>query len=196
MMRRLSRRDTAVALSGLLVGGAIAAGVAASLWPADHKPAPTAATASTDPLEIPLRDREIALPAHTYQSGEVSLVPLRMTCGLSEVVGTHAEWFAQGQYCRIRVVITGDDGFTHTFDPGKTTMTTTAGAAIDPDIAQAQQIKRQPDRLITVYAHTRLEFDIYYDVPRTATINGFTFSDAEGGPVVKVPLPVRSWPFA
>jgi hypothetical protein len=207
-MRRLPRRDSAVALGGLLTGGAIAAVIAAAVWPSDtatatkaHQGSPTATPATpaaTEPLDLPFREKEIPLPQPPqgpYKSGHILLTPLRLTCGLSELVGTHAEWFAQGQVCYIRVAVSDNEAFTHAFDTAKTAMTTTAGASI-PVSNEAQEIKRQPKTIDQLGAHDRYEIDIYYDVPRDATVNGFTFSDSEGGPVVTVPLPVRTWPFA
>ncbi|ACU74538.1 hypothetical protein Caci_5680 [Catenulispora acidiphila DSM 44928] len=136
-----------VALGGLLAGALLAAAVAAAAWPASAdaassktasgsaKTAPPSASGPTlapDPVNETLRPKEIVLPSQSpYTSGKIIVQPLRLTCGLSEIVGTH----------------------------------------------------------------DRYEFDIYYDVPREATVNGFTFADGEGGPTVRAPLPVRVWPF-
>ena len=143
-----------------------------------------------------LRPKEIVLPSteHVHQR-EDHLEPLRMACGLSEVIGTHGEQEADGQYCFVRVAVTANDTFTHTFDTHKTALTTTAGASI-PVAYAAQEVKRQPLEIAPVGSHDRYEFDIYYDVPRAATVNGFTFSDGEGGPTVRAALPVRAWPFS
>ncbi|GAA2039793.1 hypothetical protein GCM10009839_47240 [Catenulispora yoronensis] len=136
------------------------------------------------------------LPSQSpYTSGKLVLVPLRLTCGLSTIVGTHGEEQAAGQYCRIRVALTGTDAFTHTFDVARTALTTTAGTSIGYSY-DAQEVKRQPQQIAPVGSHDRYEFDIYYDVPRDVTVNGFTFSDSEGGPTVQLPLPVREWPFS
>jgi hypothetical protein len=213
MNHRPSGRDTAVALSGLLAGAAVAAAVAAALWPSGAATGPgraaqtpVAATASTqpaassgttpDPVNVTVRPKEIVLPSQNpYTSGKIVLVPLRLTCGLSTIVGTHGEEQAAGQYCRIRVALTGNDAFTHTFDVAKTALTTTAGTSVTVS-HDAQEVKRQPEKIAPVGSHDRYEFDIYYDVPRDVTVNGFTFSDDEGGPTMAVPLPVRDWPFS
>ena len=224
MTHRPSRRDTAVALSGLLAGAAVAGAVAGAIWPsraatgprnagqadrgaavatASSQPSgPTGSTASgpsssiPDPVNVTMRPKEIMLPSQNpYTSGKIVLVPLRLTCGLSTIVGTHGEEQADGQYCRIRVALTGSDAFTHTFDVGKTTLTTTAGSSITYS-HDAQEVKRQPEKIEPVGSHDRYEFDIYYDVPRDVTVNGFTFSDNEGGSTAQVPLPVREWPFS
>jgi hypothetical protein len=211
---RPSRRDTAVALSGLLAGAALAAAVAAAAWPSSAGTAPTpsakptagptGASASSpanptlppDPANVTMRPKEITLPSQSpYTSGKIVLVPLRLTCGLSTIEGTHAEQQAVGQYCRIRVALTGNDAFTHTFDVAKTALTTTAGTSIGYS-TDAQQVKRQPEQIAPVGSHDRYEFDIYYDVPRDVTVNGFTFSDNEGGQTVHATLPVRDWPFS
>jgi hypothetical protein len=152
---RPSRRDTAVALSGLLAGAALAAAVAAAAWPSTAAKTPPKAAAATspsgaspsgpgssgsnssgptsppDPVNVTMRPKEIMLPSQNpYTSGKILLVPLRLTCGFSTIIGTHGEQQAAGQYCRIRVALTGNDAFTHAFDVAKTTLTTTAGTAI------------------------------------------------------------------
>jgi hypothetical protein len=208
---RPARRDTVVALGGLLAGAAVATAIAVAAWPAaadsgsaqtasgSAKAAtasPTGPTLAPDPVNETLRPKEIVLPSQSpYTSGKIVVEPLRMSCGLSEVIGTHGEQEADGQYCLIRVALTANDTFTHTFDTHKTALTTTAGASI-PVAYAAQEVKRQPLEIAPVGSHDRYEFDIYYDVPRDATVNGFTFSDGEGGPTVRAPLPVRVWPFS
>lgn len=200
---RPARRDTAVALGGLLAGAAVATAVAVAAWPGSAETASGSAKASAssptlspDPVNETLRPKEIVLPSPSpYTSGKIIVEPLRMACGLSEVIGTHGEQVADGQYCFVRIALTVDDTFTHTFDTHKTALTTTSGASI-PVAYAAQEVKRQPLEIAPVGSHDRYELDIYYDVPRDATVNGFTFSDGEGGPTVRVPLPVRVWPFS
>jgi hypothetical protein len=205
---RPARRDTVVALGGLLAGAAVATAVAVAAWPAatgsgsagaasgSAKAAAAAPTLTPDPVNETLRPKEIVLPSPSpYTSGKIIVEPLRMACGLSEVIGTHGEQEADGQYCFVRIALTADDTFTHTFDVRKTALTTTAGASI-PAAYDAQEVKRQPLEIAPVGSHDRYELDIYYDVPRNATVNGFTFSDGEGGPTVRAPLPVRVWPFS
>ena len=210
-MFRPARRDAVVALGGLLAGAAVAAAIAAATWPATAgadsaktasgaaKTATGSATGPTlapDPVNETLRPKEIVLPSQSpYTSGKIVVEPLRLTCGLSTIVGTHGEQEANGQYCLIRIALTGEDTFTHTFDVRKTALTTTAGASIPVEYS-AQEVKRQPLEITPVGSYDRYEFDIYYDVPRDATVNGFTFSDGEGGPTVRAPLPVRVWPFS
>jgi hypothetical protein len=206
---RPARRDTVVALAGLLAGAAVATAVAVAAWPTatDAGSAKTASGSAKsaartgpalapDPVNETLRPKEIVLPSQgPYTSGKIIVQPLRMSCGLSEVIGTHGEQEAEGQYCFVRVALTTKDTFTHTFDIRKTALTTTAGASIPPAFP-AQEVKRQPLEIAPVGSDDRYEFDIYYDVPRDATVNGFTFTDGEGGPTVRAPLPVRSWPFS
>jgi hypothetical protein len=211
---RPGRRDSAVALSGLLAGAAVAAAIAVAAWPASADsgsaasrsakasaptgPSGTATgpTLAPDPVNETLRPKEITLPSQgPYTSGKIVLLPLRLTCGLSTIEGTHGEQQADGQFCLIRVALTDQDTFTHAFDVHNTALTTTAGASI-PVSFSAQEVERQPLQIAPVGSHDRYEFDIYYDVPRDATVNGFTFNDGEGGPTVRAPLPVRSWPFS
>lgn len=210
-MFRPGRRDSVVALAGVLAGAAVATAVAVAAWPgaaptgasqaapgssaasAASSPA-TAGTLAPDPVDETLRPNEIVLPSQKpYTSGKIVLTPLRMACGFGAIIGTHGEEDANGQYCLVRVALTADDSYTHTFDVRKTTLTTTAGDSFPPTY-EAQEVKRQPLEIAPVGSHDRYEFDIYYDVPREAKVNGFTFTDGEGGPTVRAPLPVRVWP--
>ncbi|MEY9861934.1 hypothetical protein ABH935_007577 [Catenulispora sp. GAS73] len=209
MTFRPARRDSVVALAGVLAGAAVATAIAVAAWPAaadacsaetaqgsSKTASATGPTLAPDPVNETLRPKEVVLPSEgPYTSGKIVLVPLRLTCGMSTIIGTHGEEQANGQYCMIRVALTDDDTFTHTFDVRKTALTTTAGASI-PVSYQAQEVERQPLQLPEVGRSDRYEFDIYYDVPRDATVNGFTFNDGEGGATARAPLPVRSWPFS
>lgn len=222
MTFRPSRRDSAVALGALLAGAAVAAAVAAAAWPSSAasgaakpgagSPVPSASSSSPvpagssssltpvpDAVGVTLRPREIMLPSQDpYTSGKIVLLPLRMTCGLSTIIGTHGEELANGQYCRIRVAITDNDSETHNFDASKTVLTTTAGTTIGVS-NDANLVKRQPDKFAPVGSHDRYEFDMWFDVPRDVTVNGFTFvgdNDQGAAPPVHVPLPVRDWPFS
>lgn len=206
---RPARRDTVVALGSLLAGAAVATAVAVAARPAASHTGPAASAAGSakaaaasgpalapDPVNETLRPKEIVLPSQSpYTSGKIVVEPLRMSCGLSEVIGTHGEQEADGQFCLVRIALTNVDTFTHSFDTHKTALTTTAGASI-PVSYPAQEVKRQPLEIAQVGSHDRYELDIYYDVPRDATVNGFTFSDGEGGPTVRAPLPARTWPFS
>ena len=211
MTFRPARRDTVVALGGLLAGAALATAVAAAAWPAaaGSGPAkaasgsakaasasPTGPTLAPDPVNETLRPKEIVLPSQSpYTSGKIVVEPLRMTCGLSDD-RRHARRAAGGRpvlpdpdradrrrhlHAHLRRPQDGADDHRRGLDPGR---------------YDAQEVKRQPLEIAPVGSHDRYEFDIYYDVPRDATVNGFTFSDGEGGPTVRVPLPVRVWPFS
>ena len=208
MTFRPGRRDSVVALAGVLAGAAVATAVAVAARPGTARTGPsqttagspaasspaTAGTLAPDPVDETLRPNEIVLPSQKpYTSGKIVLIPLRMACGFSAIIGTHGEEDANGQYCLVRVALTADDTYTHTFNVRKTALTTTAGDTIPPTY-EAQEVKRQPLDIPEVGSHDRYEFDIYYDVPRDAKVNGFTFTDGEGGPTVRAPLPVRVWP--
>lgn len=208
-MFRPARRDAAVALAGLLAGAAVATAVAVSVWPSSASSGSSgaakagasasgtaSATLAPDPVNETLRPKEIVLPPEgPFTSGKIALVPLRMACGISTIVGTHGEQEADGQFCYVRVALTAKDTFTHSFNVRKTALTTTSGAAVQVAYS-AQEVERQPLQIEEVGSHDRYEFDIYYDVPKDATVNGFTFSDDEGGPTVRAPLPARAWPFS
>jgi len=178
------RRDAAVAGGGLVIGAVVATSVAALIWPA-----PADKPAAPDP---PLRTNEILLPNPQLRVGHLTYQPLRMACGLTEVVGSHAELFAKGQFCEVRGSVGNVDAVTHDWNSRQTALITTDGGSF-PVSEDAMGAKRQPE-VLTIGAAVRYEFDIYYSVPLGETVKGMTIQDTEGDPPVTVPLPVRSWP--
>jgi hypothetical protein len=180
---RLGRRDAVVAVGGLVIGAAVAT-AAAFVWPA-----PTTKPAALDP---PLRTNEILLSGPRVSIGHLTYQPLRMACGLSEVVGSHAELAASGQFCEVRGAVGNVDAVTHDWNSRQTALTTTDGRSF-PVSEDAMGAKRQPE-VLTIGAAVRYEFDVYFSVPLGETVQGMTIQGSEGGLPVTVPLPVRSWP--
>jgi hypothetical protein len=152
-------------------------------------PAPAAKAAAPDP---PLRTNEILLSNPQLRVGHLTYQPLRMACGLTEVVGSHAELFAKGQFCEVRGAVGNLDAVTHDWNSRQTALITTDGRSF-PVSEDAMGAKRQPE-VLTIGAAVRYEFDIYYSVPLGETVKGMTIQDTEGDPPVTVPLPVRTWP--
>ena len=193
VIRRLARpgrRDTVLVGSGLIAGAAVAALVASLLWPSAATESAAAAVPKPDPEP---QTNEIFLHVPQIRIGELTYQPLRMACGVSEVVGSHAEWPAKGQFCEIRGTVGNWDAQTHEWDSSKTELLTTDGRKI-PMSVDAMEVKRQPDQLV-IGSEVHYEFDVYYDVPRDATVKAIVIDDAEQDPTATVQLPVRTWPF-
>jgi hypothetical protein len=152
------RALTLLLTSGLAV--LITAGCAAAPPP---PPAPSTPTYALPPRPVRPSETALALPPTSEGDTQFTLIGLTM---LDSILGSHAEWQPKGRYVRIRLVVvnTGRSGVD--FDTGRQQLVTTDGAAhnVDP---QAMLIKRQPGQF-ELGANVRVEFDLYYDVPREA----------------------------
>lgn len=131
---------------------------------ANPPPAPPAAPHYALP-DRPVRPSEkpLALPPRTEGDTQFTLIGLTT---LNSILGSHAEMEPKGQYVRIRLVVvnTGRSGVD--FDTKRQALVTADGVAHDVD-PQAMLIKRQPAEF-DLGANVRVEFDLYYDVPRDA----------------------------
>jgi hypothetical protein len=133
-----------------------------------------AGCASTPEPEAPV----YALPDRPVRPGERPLVPvpttegdtvfelIGLTTGMPSVLGSHAEWPAKGQFVRVRLVVSNTGRNSVPFDANRQLLLTADGAEHAPD-SQAMLIRRQPGR-IDIGQTGRVEFDLYYDIPRDA----------------------------
>jgi len=138
-MRRLLASPRWAAASALIVGAAIAALVAALVWPGGRSVATS--NAPSMPLVPPLRFQEILVPPISGTSGHLTMTPTRLRCGLDEIVGTHAESYPHGQFCLVRVAISNDDTYFHTWNAARTTLDATDGGhgKVDDDVMYGSQ---------------------------------------------------------
>jgi hypothetical protein len=127
------------------------------------------------------------------QDGETQFLLIGLTADQTELAGSHVEFNAKGAYTRIRLVITNVGRGGTTFEPRKQQLVTGDGTTYVPD-EQAMLIKRQPYDTFTLGANDRLEFDLYYDIPKGAkakalkAFGGATIThDADGS--TDIPLP-------
>jgi hypothetical protein len=133
---------------------------------------------STDlTLHLPLTDeREIPIsPAAAATDGNLQLTPLAAECGLTYLIGTHAEVDYKGQLCRIRVAVRNADNTFHGFDTTMQRLVDTKGKAVKPD-PQAMDIKRQ-DQQPTLGAGATVVVSLYFAldpgrVPKTVVLRG------------------------
>ena len=123
------------------------------------------------PLPAPSHDTELRPseqpgPDTTVATGNITYRVLGWRCGILAVQGDHADWLADGQYCRVRLRMTSADRHVHEFIADRQTLVTADGER-HPVNLNAMQIQDQPTR-----ADARplavLEFDIWFDIPSDA----------------------------
>jgi hypothetical protein len=173
-----------------IMAGALLAGCAAA------PPAPAAPSTPTYALPPrPVRPSEtpLALPPQTQGDTQFTLIGLTW---LDAILGSHAEWQPKGRYLRIRLVVVNTGRSGAAFDTGRQQLVTADGVAHDVD-PQAMLIKRQPGQF-DLGANVRVEFDLYYDLPRDArptalrVHGGPTLTDMKNLDFTDIPLPPPS----
>jgi hypothetical protein len=168
-------------LAAVLVAGCAGAAPAPAAPPTPHYALP----------ERPVRPHETALALPPRNEGDTQFTLIGLTA-LDFIIGSHDEMDPKGRYVRIRLVVvnTGRSGVD--FDTKRQQLVTADGVAHDVDI-QAMLIKRQPGDF-DLGANVRVEFDLYYDVPRDArpvalrVHGGPTLSDLQDLESIDIPL--------
>lgn len=123
-----------------------------------------------------MRDGESALPYRPVNDGRISFAVIGLRSNMSYVVGSHADWPAKGQFVRARVIVENGYPTFHAIDLGKQLLVTTDGTTHQID-ENAMRIERQPSDF-DLGAHDRLEFDLIYDIPKTAKVKSLRFFGA------------------
>lgn len=116
----------------------------------------------------PVRNRETPLPYHEVRDGKITFAAIGLRTGITFLVGSHADWPAQGQFVRVRIDCFNDYPNFHTIDLSKQVMITTDGKTYTPD-ENGMRIERQPDTF-DLGARDRIEFDLLYDIPKQAKV--------------------------
>jgi hypothetical protein len=150
-----SRRTAAVAalVLGLLIG---VFGCSDDKGPATYNLPPRPART----LETPLTDKPVRL-------GEIAYSVMGIRTAIVSVVGSHADWLAKGQYVRLRIAMTNEGRDRHQFDPARQLLITEDGKTYKPSY-DAMQISRQPSGMQSLARDERREFDLWFDIPKTA----------------------------
>ncbi|MEU5989386.1 DUF4352 domain-containing protein [Spirillospora sp. NPDC047418] len=112
------------------------------------------------------RDGESVLQGKTGHSADMRFTVIGFSDAMTDVMGTHAAMDAKGAFTRVRVLAVNTGRDIQVFDTWKQRLVTTDGRAHSPDV-NATMIKRQPER-ISVGASMRVEFDLWFDLPRGA----------------------------
>ncbi len=144
----------AVCLLGAAVGGG------AVLLAGGEAGVPDAASPTTAPPS--------ASPADPQHGAALVAEVLDATCGLIAVRGDHADWLADGRYCRLRLAVTNTERATHVWEAAAQEVVDPSGVAHPADL-NATQISDQPTT-VEIKPGNRLELDAWFDVPEDARI--------------------------
>ncbi|MEV7969792.1 DUF4352 domain-containing protein [Sphaerisporangium sp. NPDC088356] len=136
------------------------------------KPAPSPSPTYVVPAET-ARPGETVITAKPVVDGQMRFRVLGFHDGMPSIFGSHAEWNAKGQYVRVRVLIESTDRTNQVFDAKQQLLVASDGRTFSVDDA-AQTTKRQPGRL-PVGSFVRMEFDLWYDVPKDVKITKIRF---------------------
>jgi Domain of unknown function (DUF4352) len=147
---------------------------------------PTASPTYPNPART-VRFGEVPVNAAPVKDGMLQFTVIGFTNSQSEIFGSHAEFFPKGRYLIVRLVLTNLDRMQQNFVSRTQELLTADGQVHHPDI-DAMNIKRQPqDQLIGV--EDRIEFDLYFDVPKDAKATAIRFFADPPGPGASVRLP-------
>ncbi|GII76924.1 hypothetical protein Sru01_19060 [Sphaerisporangium rufum] len=119
------------------------------------------------------RADETVIRAAPVTDGQMRFRVLGFEDGMPSLFGSHAEWNAKGQFARVRILIESTDRTNQKFDAGQQLLVTADGRTFHVDDF-VQAIKRQPDE-IPVGSFVRMEFDLWFDVPKDARITAIRF---------------------
>ncbi|MEV3919418.1 DUF4352 domain-containing protein [Actinomadura coerulea] len=112
------------------------------------------------------REGEAVPEGKTGKSADMRFTVVGFREAMTDVMGTHASMDAKGAFTRVRVLAVNTGRDIQVFDTWQQRLVTTDGRTYSPDV-NATMIKRQPERL-SVGASMRVEFDLWFDVPRGA----------------------------
>lgn len=112
------------------------------------------------------REGESVPAGKTARSADMSFTVIGFSGAMTDVMGTHAAMDAKGAFTRVRVLAVNTGRDIQVFDTWKQRLVTADGRTYSPDV-NATMIKRQPERL-SVGAAMRVEFDLWFDIPRGA----------------------------
>ena len=133
-----------------------------------------------------LRPSERPGPDVTVETGGISYRVVGWRCGILAVQGDHADWLADGQYCRIRLRMTSADRHVHVFSAPVQTLVTADGQR-HPANLNAMQIQDQPSRT-EARPLAVLEFDLWFDIPADAAPAAVELFGEEDDAGARVPL--------
>lgn len=168
------------ALAGFLLGASIAATIAALYWPE-----PGARVKST------MREAEVSVEATAIRSDGTTIAALGLRCGMEWITGTHAEHWAKGRLCRVKVSITNNSLVTVPVANMEQRLLLADGSQLGMDL-ESMEIKRQL-RDFTLGASNTVTQDLWFDVPLGATPAAILLRANADSPQGRIELPRRDW---
>ncbi|MYS80142.1 hypothetical protein [Embleya scabrispora] len=165
---------------GLLIGAGLAAGAAALYWPEKDKP-----------LKMTMREWEIPVKAPAVLSGPATFTAQGLTCGIEWITGTHAEHFAKGRLCRVKVSIANNSLATVQIANLEQRLVLSDGSRLGMDL-ESMEIKRQL-RDFTLGASDTLVEDLWFDLPKDIVPTAILLRANADTPQGRAELPRRDW---
>ncbi|MEU4763167.1 DUF4352 domain-containing protein [Actinosynnema sp. NPDC023794] len=153
----------------------------------------TATSAATYPVPVQtVRPDEKPLKIPTTADGDTAFTLVGLTTEMPTLIGSHAEFHAKGQFVRIRMSVINNGRSSVSFDARRHVLIDDREAEHPVD-TQAMAVKRQPET-IDLGANVRLEYDVYYDLPKDAkplalrVYGGPTLTDLKDESSTEIPL--------
>ncbi|WP_424643024.1 hypothetical protein [Embleya sp. AB8] len=180
-MRRRIRQWVGIGfVLGLLIGAGLAAGVAALYWPEEDKP-----------LKMTMREWEIPVKDPAVLSGQTTFTVQGLTCGIEWITGTHAEHFAKGRLCRVKVSIANNSLATVQIANLEQRLVLPDGTQLGMDL-ESMEIKRQL-RDFTLGASDTLVEDLWFDIPPGSSPAAILLRANPDAPQGRAELPQKDW---
>jgi hypothetical protein len=182
-------------LRALTIAVILLASVPGCSSPSSPKPSGTKSPETYAQTPQPVRLDEKAVRSPAVNSGDTLFQVLGLTANQPRIAGSHAEVDSKnGQYVRIRVLLTNLGRTTSTVKTAKQQLITQDGSTFAPD-GETMTLKRQPT-VPELGAAVKLEFDLWYDiaknlVPKALRVVGYTTYSVEDPPAVDIPLTTR-----
>ncbi|NUT47932.1 MAG: DUF4352 domain-containing protein [Saccharothrix sp.] len=178
-----------------LVAAVAAVLVAAGCGDSPVVAGPESATTSVATYPVPpqtVRPDEKPLKIPTTADGDTAFTLIGLTTEMPTLIGSHAEFHAKGQFVRIRMSVINNGRSSVSFDARRHVLIDDGQVEHEVD-SQAMTIKRQPEKL-DLGANVRLEYDVYYDLPKDAkplalrVYGGPTLTDLKDDSSTEIPL--------
>lgn len=157
---RVVNRSAVVAV--LVLVSSVLVGCSSSDKPDQPAAAPASPTYNLEPRTARPDERVLTLPV--ARDGDTAFQLIGLTTGLPTLVGSHAEFAARGEFDRIRLVVSNVGRSSVLFNARRQQIVLADGTTKVPD-GPAMLVKRQLDSF-DLGAGVRVEFDLYYDVPK------------------------------
>ncbi|WP_161356750.1 hypothetical protein [Streptomyces sp. SID3343] len=180
-MRRRIRQWVSIGfVLGLLIGAGVAAGAAALYWPEKD-----------EPIKSTMREWEIPIKRGSVRSDKVVLAPQGITCGMEWITGTHAEHFARGRLCRIKVSVTNTALTAVPIANLEQRLVLPDGTQVGMDL-EAMEIKRQLRDFVLGASNTLVE-DLWFDIPAGVAPVAVLLRANADAPQGRAELPQKDW---